>query len=148
MWLPHGKLIQRGLISAASPPFLFCRSKPGWEKAVETRRQALGQLIFCNGCCCGRTDRGFPEVPVGRIKEVWKRESLNGSIQLTISGCLGPCDVPNVVLVMTPEGSTWLGRVCGDAAYEQLIQWARDCHEAKALVPLPKSLAGQELKRF
>jgi hypothetical protein len=59
-----------------------------------TKRQVLGQLVLCKGCCCGRTDRGLPEVPVERIKEIWQREKLNRSIQLTISGCLGPCDVP------------------------------------------------------
>ena len=29
-------------------------------------------------------------------------EKLNRTIQLTISGCLGPCDVPNVALLLTP----------------------------------------------
>jgi hypothetical protein len=69
-----------------------------------TKRQVLGQMILCKGCCCGRTDRGLPEVPVERIKEIWRREKLNRSIQLSVSGCLGPCDVPNVVLLITPEG--------------------------------------------
>ena len=113
-----------------------------------TKRQALGQLVLCKGCCCGRTDRGLPEVPVERIKEVWRREKLNRSIQLTVSGCLGPCDVPNVVLLITPKGTEWLGRIAGDAAYDELIQWARDCHAAGALVPMPDSLAENRLKRF
>ena len=113
-----------------------------------TKRQVLGQLILCKGCCCGRTDRGLPDVPVARIKQVWEREKLNRSIQLTVSGCLGPCDVPNVVLLLTPQGAEWLGRVAGDAAYDRLIQWARDCHAARALVPLPESLAENRLKRF
>ncbi len=113
-----------------------------------TNRQALGQLILCKGCCCGRTERGLPEVPVERIKEIWQREKLNRSVQLTISGCLGPCDVPNVVLILTAEGSEWLGRVAGDADYDWLIQWARDCHAAGALQPLPESLAAKRLQRF
>jgi cobaltochelatase CobN len=105
-------------------------------------------LILCKGCCCGRTDRGLPEVPVERIKEIWRREKLNRSIQLTVSGCLGPCDVPNVVLILTPERAEWLGRIAGDANYDQLIQWAWDCHAAGALVPLPGPLAGNRLERF
>jgi hypothetical protein len=115
---------------------------------METKRHVLGQMILCKGCCCGRTDRGFPEVPVERIKEIWKREKLNSSIQLTISGCLGPCDVPNVVLLITPAGNQWLGRIVGDAAYDQLIQWARDCNANGTVVPLPESLAGNRLDRF
>lgn len=113
-----------------------------------TKRPAVAQLILCKGCCCGRTDRGLPEVPAERIKAIWQREKLNRSIQLTVSGCLGPCDVPNVVLVITPQGHEWLGLIEGDAAYDQLIQWARDCHAAGSLVPLPESLAGNRLKRF
>jgi hypothetical protein len=113
-----------------------------------TKRQVLGQVVLCKGCCCGRTDRGLPEVPVGRIKEIWQREKLNRSIQLTVSGCLGPCDVPNVVLLITAEGTEWLGRVAGEAAYDKLIQWARDCQAAGALLPLPESLAENRLKRF
>jgi cobaltochelatase CobN len=114
---------------------------------VNTKRQALGQLILCKGCCCGRTDRGLPEVPVEWIKEVWQKEKLNRTIQLTVSGCLGPCDVPNVVLMITPEGNEWLGRIEG-AAYDQLIEWARACQAAGAVVPLPETLAGQRLQRF
>ena len=113
-----------------------------------TKRRVLGQMLLCKGCCCGRTDRGLPEVPVERIKEIWQREKLNRSIQLTISGCLGPCDVPNVVLLLTPEGNEWLGRVAGDAAYDGLIRWARDCHAAEALVPLPDTFAENRLQRF
>ena len=113
-----------------------------------TKRRPLGQLILCKGCCCGRTDRGLPEVPVERIKEIWRREKLNGSIQLTVSGCLGPCDVPNVVLILTADRAEWLGRIVGDASYDLLIQWARDCHVAGALVPMQGPLAENRLERF
>jgi cobaltochelatase CobN len=115
---------------------------------LHTKRWVLGQLIVCKGCCCGRTDRGLPEVPVERIKEIWRREKLNRSIQLTVSGCLGPCDVPNVVLILTSDPPEWLGRIAGDASYNLLIQWARDCHVAGALVPMPEPLAENRLERF
>jgi len=78
---------------------------------VVTRRDTvLGQLIFCEGCCCGRTDRGFPAWPKDLVKARWKELKLNNTIQLTISGCLGPCDVANVVCMMPAVGdSIWLG---------------------------------------
>jgi cobaltochelatase CobN len=115
---------------------------------MNTKRQLLGQMILCKGCCCGRTERGLPEVPVERIKEIWQREKLSRNIQLTVSGCLGPCDVPNVVLLMTAHGSEWLAGIAGDPAYDQLIQWARECHAAGVLVPIPESLAENRLTRF
>ena len=109
---------------------------------LRSERHVLGQMILCKGCCCGRTDRGLPAVPVQRIKEIWQREKLNRSIQLTVSDCLGPCDVPNVVLLLTAGGNEWLGRIAGDTAYNRLIEWARHCHEAGTLVPLPECFAG------
>ncbi len=115
---------------------------------LQTNRVALGQLLLCKGCCCGQTGRGLPEVPVERIKAAWKSDRLNRTIQLTISGCLGPCDVPNVALVLTPERAEWLGLIAGDDAYDQLIEWARGCSAAGAVLPLPEAFAENRLERF
>ncbi len=113
-----------------------------------TKRQPLAQLVFCQGCCCGRTDRGRPEVPDGRLKAVWKEEKLNRSVQLTISGCLGPCDLANVALVITPDGNRWFGGLAGDAVYDALINWARKCHREGCVAPLPDGFDGLRFERF
>jgi len=113
-----------------------------------TNRRPPAQLVFCQGCCCGRTDRGHPEVPVGRLKEVWKSEKLNRSVQLTISGCLGPCDLANVALVITPDGNQWLGGLAGNAVYEALIAWARECHREGRVMPLPAEFDERRFERF
>jgi len=110
-----------------------------------TTRRPLAQLVFCQGCCCGRTDRGRPEVPVSRLKAVWKGEKLNRSVQLTISGCLGPC---NVALVITPDGNEWLGGLASDAVYEALISWARECHREGRVLPLPDGFEARRFERF
>src|SRR5690349_16067613 len=108
--------------------------------ALTTRRPALAQLVFCLGCCCGRPDRGRPELPAEKLKRVWRAEKFNSTVQLTISGCLGPCDLPNVALAILPEGNVWLGRLAGDGVYGELIDWARACHAAGRVLPLPSSL--------
>jgi cobaltochelatase CobN len=115
---------------------------------LATKRSALAQVVFCVGCCCGRTDRGRPEVPNERLKAVWRAEKLNSTVQLTISGCLGPCDLANVALVMGPEGNVWLGGMAGEEVYESLIDWARRCHAARAIVPLPEALGPFRFERF
>jgi cobaltochelatase CobN len=74
------------------------------------------------------------------MKSAWKAEKLNKTVQLTISGCLGPCDVANVVQIVSPEGTTWFGRFSDDAHYDALIEWARACHASKTLVAIPDSL--------
>jgi len=111
-------------------------------------RQPLAQLVFCQGCCCGRTDRGRPELPVGRLKEVWQTEKLNRSVQLTISGCLGPCDLANVALLIAPDGNQWLGGLDGASVYEALIEWARGCHRENRLLPLPVGFNTHRFERF
>lgn len=113
-----------------------------------TRRQVLGQVAICLGCCCGRLDRGFPAVPVERLKSVWKREKLNRTIQLTISGCLGPCDVANVVAVLDDQRSHWFGGLAGDAPYDALIEWARACQRTGRLSALPAALESLRFERF
>lgn len=115
---------------------------------LTTKRLALAQLVFCQGCCCGRTDRGRPELPVEQLKEIWKDEKLNRTVQLTISGCLGPCDIPNVALVMLPEGNVWLGGMEGEEVYESLVAWARSCHAEGRVLPLPEGLESLRFERF
>jgi cobaltochelatase CobN len=95
---------------------------------LATNRQALGQVVVCLGCCCGRTDRGRPAVPVERLESVWSREKLNRTIQLTVSGCLGPCDLANVAATLSPRGMEWIGGLTRDEDYDLLIEWARACH--------------------
>jgi len=113
-----------------------------------TARAALAQVACCVGCCCGRVDRGFPPVPVERIKEVWKREKLNRTVQLTISGCLGPCDMANVILVMTAAGTEWFGGIEDEGVFTEVIDWARACHAACAVLPLPAALERHRFCRF
>jgi hypothetical protein len=119
------------------------------EEQLTSRTQAqFGQILLCRGCCCGQTERGFPSVPVDRIKALWKSEKLNRSVQLTISGCLGPCDVPNVVLVLTAAGPQWFANISDDLVYDALVEWARGCHTAQGALPLPEELNAYRLERF
>ena len=117
---------------------------------VVTRRDTvLGQLIFCEGCCCGRTDRGFPAWPRELVKARWKELKLNNTIQLTISGCLGPCDVANVVCMMPAIGeSIWLGGLSQPSQYELLIKWAESCQTEQQLLSLPAAMDRYRFERF
>lgn len=117
---------------------------------LETRRsQVLGQLMFCEGCCCGRVDRGFTPLPKERLKALWKERGLNKTIQLTISGCLGPCDLANVACILKADGTAiWLGGLLEENLYNQLIDWAEQCRAANRLQPLPESLETHRFSRF
>ena len=107
------------------------------EPALQTKRQVIGHVVMCSGCCCGKTERGKPEVPVEWLKQEWRARGLLKNIQLSISGCLGPCDLPNVVSVSSPNESVWLGNVNRFEQYEALVYWASESHAAGTLLPLP-----------
>ena len=117
---------------------------------LTTRRTGpLGQIFFCDGCCCGRSEKGFPPLPKAMIKERWKSLKLNGTIQLTISGCLGPCDLANVVYLLASDGTAqWFGGLSEHWHYETFIQWASECHQSNALLRTPAALDGHRFDRF
>ena len=72
---------------------------------LATKRTVIGQMIVCQGCCCG---------------------------------CVGPCDVPNVVVVNSETGSKWLGHITQFNQYRSLVDWAVHCVEAGHLIELPR----------
>jgi cobaltochelatase CobN len=67
-----------------------------------------GHLLVCaRGCCCGREDRGKPSVPIDFYKDEYKRRGIRDRVQLTMSGCLGPCPLLNVALVLFDGRRVW-----------------------------------------
>jgi cobaltochelatase CobN len=121
---------------------------PHTGQRLRTRRKPLAQIVLCQGCCCGQTERGLPAVPLDWLKPLWKSEKLNKIVQLTVSGCLGPCDLPNVCCIVTPEGLTWYGRLTTREDYAVLVSWARRCREQAALQPLPAELEHLRFERW
>ena len=79
-------------------------------------------------------------IPEEKLKAIWKKERLMRTIQLTISGCVGQCDVANVVQIITPHGTEWFGQLTEEAHYDALIKWARACHAEQILFPRPSIL--------
>jgi (2Fe-2S) ferredoxin len=118
------------------------------DRHVRTKRHVLGQLVICKGCCCGRPDKGRPGLPEERLKTAWKTERLGRTIQLTISGCVGPCDVANVVQIVTPSGIEWYGSIDEDSYYDELVEWARACRAENALLPRPSRLVSLQFNGY
>ena len=78
----------------------------------------------------------------------WKEEKLNKSVQLTISGCLGPCDLANVICVISPQGIQWLGGLQEQWQYGLLLDWAKASRDAGVLLELPAELNHHRFERF
>ncbi len=66
-----------------------------------------GQLFVCQGCCCGNTEAGNPAVPLDRFKKEWKQRNIGPKFTSRFSGCLGPCTVPNIVLLNFRGETVW-----------------------------------------
>ena len=51
------------------------------------------------------------------VEKLWTPQK----VQLTVSGCLGPCDMHNVALLMSDRGQIWLGNLRERAEFEALL---------------------------
>ena len=108
---------------------------------LASRRRVLVHIIVCKGCCCGVTEKRKPSVPVEWLKREWRQRRLSTSITLTISeGCLGPCDLANVICITSPSGVVWLGQIKRHKDYARLVDWAEAVARTDALLPVAFSL--------
>jgi len=115
---------------------------------LTTKRRSIASVLVCNGCCCGRTEKGHPAIPLDWLKAEFKRRKLLHRVHLTVTGCLGPCDVSNVVGILTPEGTLFLGGLDSTAHYEALVDWADASWQIGTALPLPPLLAAARFERL
>jgi hypothetical protein len=116
--------------------------------SLTTKRLVIGHVTVCQGCCCGNTANGRPPVPVEWLKKEWRAIGLLKRVQLTISGCLGPCDVPNIVTISSASGTQWLGEITEFTQYQAIVDWASRSTDAGELLPLPKEFRQHTLLPF
>jgi len=101
-----------------------------------------GHLFVCeSGCCCGRTADGFPPVPARAFHLEWERRRLRNQVHLTIGGCLGPCALANVVLLLFDGQAQWFHSVTGDAMAHAIWDHVERMLEADRCLPPPPPLA-------
>lgn len=83
-------------------------------------------INICDGCCCGRVEKGHNEVPVNELKRIWEKNKLHDKIKLTISNCLGQCSMHNVTLLKIGKKKTWIGKLSSEEHYAALVDWAHN----------------------
>ncbi len=100
-----------------------------------------GHLIVCaRGCCCGRTDRGNPAVPIDFYKSEFQRRKLRKHAQLTMSGCIGPCPMLNAVQLVFDGRPIWLQSVNTTAQVEEIYDYLERMLAADRFLPPPATL--------
>lgn len=101
-----------------------------------------GQLFVCaNNCCCGRTEDGFAPVNTELFHAEWERRRLRNIVHLTIGGCLGPCALANVVLLLFDGQALWFHSLNSDALVLTLYDYAEQMLDAGGVLPPPPALA-------
>jgi cobaltochelatase CobN len=101
-----------------------------------------GQLFVCaTGCCCGRIADGFAPVPEDLYHREWERRRLRNIVHLTIGGCLGPCALANVVLLLLDGQALWFHSVNSEALILALYDHVEAMLEGSAARPAPPALA-------
>ncbi|MGH7312751.1 MAG: (2Fe-2S) ferredoxin domain-containing protein [Candidatus Rokuibacteriota bacterium] len=101
-----------------------------------------GQLFVCaTGCCCGRTADGFPSVPAQRYHDEWERRGLRHVVHLTIGGCLGPCALANVVLLLFDGQALWFHSINSEPLVLALYDHIGAMLKAGRCLPAPAALA-------
>ena len=101
-----------------------------------------GQLFVCaTGCCCGRTEDGFAPVPTETFHREWERRRLRNVLHLTIGGCLGPCALANVVLLLFDGQTQWFHSIDSDAQALALYDHVERMLVADGCLPPPAALA-------
>ena len=93
--------------------------------------QLLPELVveICRGCCCG-TVRKHPDVDHdAHFREIERAVRQRGRALVRRTGCLGACDLSNLVVVR-PKGRShdspdamWFGRILTDNDVRSLSRW-------------------------
>lgn len=107
-----------------------------------------GHLFVCQGCCCGRTDKGFPALPLDEFKSQWKERGIRTRIHLTISGCLGPCPLANVVLIQFHGESVWLHSINSPDDVTLIYNYVENMLAGECYLDPPPELSGRHFQRY
>jgi len=101
-----------------------------------------GHLFVCvTGCCCGHTERGFAPVPVDLLHEEWERRKLRNKVHLTQAGCLGPCPLANVAMLLFDGRHIWFHSLNSAELVLALYDYIEAMLAAQAYLPPPPVLA-------
>jgi cobaltochelatase CobN len=107
-----------------------------------------GHLFVCYGCCCGRTEKGFPALPLEEFKRQWKERGIRRRFHLTISGCLGPCPLANVILIQFLGQSIWLHSINSAEDVTLIYDYVERMLRVESYIDPPAELAGRRFQRY
>lgn len=104
--------------------------------------RSRGHLFVCaDACCCGRVEDGIAAVPRDFYHTEWQRRRLRNIVHLTVGGCLGPCALANVALLLLDGRARWFHSVNSEEVVLALYDYIEAALDRGALLPPPAPLA-------
>ena len=114
--------------------------RPSDGKVVNVARMR-GQLFVCaDACCCGREDLGNAPVPLDAYHNEWMERRLRNIVHLTVGGCLGPCALANVAMLLFDGEASWFHSVSDEATVGAIFDHIDAMLDADGLLPPPAAL--------
>ena len=108
-----------------------------------------GQFFVCaTGCCCGHTDRGHEPVDTELYHREWARRRIRHRVHLSIGGCLGPCALSNVALLLFGGHQIWFHSVTGEDQVIAIYDYIEAMVRADRFLPPPACLSDQVFDVF
>lgn len=108
-----------------------------------------GQLFVCaTGCCCGHIERGHAPVPLDLYHQEWARRRIRHKVHLSLGGCLGPCALSNVALLLFAGHQIWFHSITGDDQVIAIFDYLEAMVRADRYLPPPPGLASQVFDVF
>jgi hypothetical protein len=129
-------------------PNRFVQNERAFDQSIKETRVLEGQLLVCNACCCGNVEKGFPALPLENFKKEWKERGVRLRVHLTITGCLGPCPLANVVLIVFAGESIWLHSINTAEHVTAIYDYLEAMLEAEEYLPPTGLLAECHFNRF
>ncbi len=117
-------------------------------KLVNVARKQ-GQLFICaTGCCCGHTERKFAAVPTELYHSEWERRKLRNKVHLTQAGCLGPCPLANVIMLIFDTHNIWFHSMNSETQVVAIYDYIEQMLAANSYLPPPADLAPYTFTSF
>ncbi|HSH82043.1 MAG TPA: (2Fe-2S) ferredoxin domain-containing protein, partial [Herpetosiphonaceae bacterium] len=108
-----------------------------------------GMLAVCaTGCCCGLTDRGYAPVWSELYHNEWERRKLRNRVHLNMGGCLGPCPLANVVMLLFDGRPIWFHSLNDEALIPAIYDYIEAMLAADRYLPPPATLAPHVFNGF
>lgn len=109
-------------------------------KQVNVARMRGNLFVCANACCCGRVDMKNAPLDTDLYHQEWVRRRFRNIVHLTVGGCLGPCALANVNLLVFDGRMIWLQSMNDDTDVVALFDWIEAMLDADRYLDPPEGV--------